>query len=82
MRTGAILAAALALAGVGVVLTVRLNGVWLREAVRAVAQVLLPTAMAAMLLVLYFDWRRHLMRRVQAEGDRHDDLGEDATVTP
>ena len=74
-----------ALAGVWVALTAGLSGAWLPEAVLAVARVVLPTTVAATLLVLYFDWRHRLMRRVQADGRHHDagEAGENtATVTP
>ena len=70
------------LAGLWVVLTAGLTGAGLPEAVLAVARVVLPTAVAAALLVLYFDWRRRLIGRVQADDDNHD-LGEKAAaVTP
>lgn len=76
----------LALAGVWVALTAGLTGAWLLEAVLAVARVALPLTVAATLLVLYFDWRHRLMRRVQADGRDHDggdEAGEKAaTVTP
>jgi hypothetical protein len=65
----------IALAGVWVALTAGLTRAWLPEAVLAVARVGLPTAVAATLLVLYFDWRRRLMRRVRAD-DNHHDVGE------
>ena len=76
----------LALAGVWIALTAGLTGGWLLEVVLAVARVALPTTVAATLLVLYFDWRHRLMRRVQADG-RHHDAGDEAgestaTVTP
>jgi hypothetical protein len=71
----------IALAGVWVVLTAVITGGWLPEAVLAVARVALPTAVAATLLVLYFDWRHRLMPRVPAD-DTHDAGDEAATVTP
>ncbi len=36
---------------------------------------MLPTAIVASLLVLYFDWRGRLMRRALIEGDAHEDVG-------
>jgi hypothetical protein len=82
MRRTTILTAAVALAGVWVVVTAGVTGAWLPEAVLAVARVVLPTIVAATLLVLYFDWRRRLMRQVQADGDKYDVGTEAATVTP
>ena len=82
MRRTTILTAAVALAGVWVVVTAGLSGSWLPEAVLAVARVVLPTIVAATLLVLYFDWRRRLVRQVQADDDKHDVGREAATVTP
>lgn len=82
MRTTTMLTAAIALAGVSVVLTAGLTEAWLPEAVLAVARVVLPTAMAATLLVLYFDWRRRLMRRVQADDGPYDAGEHAATATP
>jgi hypothetical protein len=39
-----------------------------------VGLVTLPTAIVASLLVLYFDWRAKLQRRILAERDGRDDL--------
>ena len=82
MKRTTMLTATIALAGVWVVLTAGLTGAWLPEAVLGFARVGLPTAVAATLLVLYFDWRRRLMRQVQADGDKYDVGTEAATVTP
>ena len=71
-----------ALAGVWVVLTAGLTEAWLPDAVLAVARVVLPTAITATLLVLYFDWRRRLIRRVQADDDTPGVGDKSATVTP
>jgi hypothetical protein len=40
--------------------------------------VLLPTATAASLLVLYFDWRARLMRRLRVEDDARENLDQAA----
>ena len=82
MRRTTVMTATIALAGGWVVLTAGLTGAWLPEAVLAVARVGLPTAAAATLLVLYFDWRHRLMRRVRVDGDGHDAGENAATVTP
>ena len=86
MRRTTVMTATIALAGAWVVLTAGPTGAWLPEAVLAVTRVGLPTAAAATLLVLYFDWRHRLMRRVQADGgpcEAGDESGEKtATVTP
>lgn len=49
--------------------------VWLMEGVRVMGLLMLPTAIVASLLVLYFDWRGRLMRRALIEGDAHEDVG-------
>ena len=43
--------------------------VWLTSEVRVFGLVMLPTAIVAALLVVYFDWRAKLRRRVLAERD-------------
>jgi hypothetical protein len=54
------------------------TAVWLIEKVRVVGLVTLPTAIVASLLVLYFDWRAKLQRRILAERDRVHDFFEKA----
>ena len=70
MKRRAILALALAFVGVYVVLAGRLTALWLTEEVRVVGLMMLPSAIVASLLVLYFDWRGRLMRRIRAEDKR------------
>ena len=82
MTRAAMLTVALALVGVWVVLTAGLTGARVVTAVGAVARVLLPTAIAGVLLVQYFAWRRRLIRRVPADDGTHNDLDEAATLTP
>lgn len=82
MRTAVTLVVALILAVVWVALTAGLTGAQVTEAIGAVARVLLPTAIAGVLLVRYFAWRRRLIRRVPADDDLHDVLDEAATLTP
>jgi len=47
------------------ILMAGLTAVWLTEAMREFALVMLPTAIVASILVLYFDWRGRLMRRAR-----------------
>ena len=74
MKRAGILAVALAFVTVWVVLAAGLTAVWLTDEVRVVGLVMLPTAIVASLLVLYFDWRARLMRHARAEHDAHDDF--------
>jgi hypothetical protein len=68
-----LLAIALAFVSIWVVMAAGVTAVWLTEEVRVVGLVTLPTAIVASLLVLYFDWRAKLQRRILAERDgRHD----------
>ena len=73
MKRSTVLAIALAFVSIWVVLAAGVTAVWLTEEVRVVGLVTLPTAIVASLLVLYFDWRAKLQRRILAERDgRHD----------
>ena len=66
-----VLALALAFFALWVVLAVGVTAVWLTSEVRVFGQVILPTAIVAGLLVVYFDWRAKLRRRVVAEHGTH-----------
>ena len=66
MKRSTVLAIALAFL---VVMAAAITAVWLTEEVRVVSLVILPTAVVASLLVLYFDWRGKLHRRIVAERD-------------
>jgi hypothetical protein len=73
VKRSTVLAIALAFVSIWVVLAAGVTAVWLTEEVRVVGLVTLPTAIVASLLVLYFDWRAKLQRRILAERDgRHD----------
>ncbi len=73
MRKATILAVALALVSIWVVLAAAMTAIWLTEEVRVVGLVTVPPSIVAGLLVLYFDWRAKLQRRILAErDDRHD----------
>jgi hypothetical protein len=62
-----ILAVALAFVGIWIVIVVDATAVWLTGEVRVFGVVALPTAIVASLLVVYFDWREKLLRRMLAE---------------
>ena len=66
-----IVALALLFFSIWVVLAVGIAAVWLPAEVRVFGLVILPTAIVAGLLVVYFDWRAKLRRRVLAERDTH-----------
>ena len=66
-REATILAVALAFAGIWVVLATGATAVWLTGEVRVFGLVALPTTIVASLLVVYFDWREKLLRRMLAE---------------
>jgi len=53
-----------------VVMAAGIAAVWLTEEVRVFGLVILPTAIVAGLLVVYFDWRAKLLNRIR--GDRHE----------
>ncbi len=71
MKRTAILVAALAFVSIGVVMAGGLSTGWLTEEVRMFGLVLLLMAIAASLLVLYFDWRGRMMRHLRAEPDAY-----------
>ena len=66
-----IVALALAFFGIWVVLVVGITAVWLTSEVRLFGLVMLPTAIVAGLLAVYFDWRAKLRRQVLAERDTY-----------
>jgi hypothetical protein len=59
---------ALLFVSIWVVLAAGITAVWLTEEVRVFGLVILPTGIVASLLVVYFDWRARLRRRL-AERD-------------
>jgi predicted ABC-type sugar transport system permease subunit len=73
-----VLAIALAFVSIWVVMAAGTTAVWLTGEVRVVGLVMLPTAVVASLLVLYFDWRAKLQRRILAERDERPDLNKPA----
>lgn len=73
-----VLAVALAFASIWIVLATGATAVWLTGEVRAFGLVALPTAIVASVLVVYFDWRQKLLRRMlRAEDQRRHALAED-----
>ena len=65
--TASILAVALAFVAIWVVLAAGATAIWLTGEVRVFGLVMVPTAIVAALLVVYFDWREKLRRRMLAE---------------
>lgn len=65
-----IVALALFFVSICVVLAAGITAVWLTEEVRVFGLVILPTGIVGSLLVVYFDWRAKVWRRM-AEGDRY-----------
>ena len=66
-----IVAIVLAFISIFVVLTAGTTAVWLTSEVRVFGLVMLPTAIVAGLLVVYFDWRAKLRNRILADRDDH-----------
>ena len=64
-----IVALALLFFSIWVVLAAGISTVWLTAEVRVFGLVILPTAIVAGLLVVYFEWRAKLRRRVLGERD-------------
>ena len=69
--TSEIMAIVLAFISIFVVLTAGATSVWLTSEVRVFGLVMLPTAIVAGLLVVYFDWRAKLRNRISAHCDDH-----------
>jgi hypothetical protein len=69
-----ILAVALALVSIWVVIAAGITAVWLTQEVRVAGLVMVPAAVVAALLVLYFDWRERLRQRIAGERDEPADL--------
>ena len=67
----AIVAIVLSVVCIFVVLTAGATAVWLTSEVRVFGLVLLPTAVVAGLLVVYFDWRATLRNRILAHHHDH-----------
>ena len=66
-----VLAVALFFVSIWVVMTAGITAVWLTEEVRVFGLVMLPTAIVAGLLVVYFDWRAKLLNQIRDERNEH-----------
>jgi hypothetical protein len=66
-----VVALVLAFVSMWVLLALAITAVWLTSEVRMFGLVILPTAIVGGLLVVYFDWRAKLRRRVLAERDTY-----------
>ena len=78
MEKSAIVGVALAFVSIWVVMAAGVTAVWLTDEVRVFGLVSLPTGVVAALLVLYFDWRAKLQRRILAEREDGHDLDQAA----
>jgi hypothetical protein len=67
-RTSTILAIAIALVTILTLMAASMTAVWLTEEVRVVGLIAVPTALVAGLLVVYFEWRTKVQRRMLAKG--------------
>ena len=74
MNKSTVLAIALAFLSVWVIMVAGLTALWLTDEVRVIGLIALPTAIAASLLVVYFDWRARLQRRILTERDAQHQL--------
>ena len=63
-----IVAAVLVFVSIWLVMAAGITAVWLTEQVRMVGLVMLPTAIVAGLLVVYFEWRAKVLSRIRGEG--------------
>jgi hypothetical protein len=69
--TSEIVAIVLAFISLFVVMIAGSTAVWLTSEVRVFGLVVLPTAIVAGLLVVYFDWRAKLRDQILADRDDH-----------
>jgi amino acid transporter len=67
-KTSTILAIAIALVAILTLMAASMMAVWLTEEVRVVGLIAVPTALVAGLLVVYFEWRTKVRRRMLAKG--------------
>lgn len=61
----------LAFVSLWVVMAAGMTAVWLTEELRVLGLVMLPTAIAAGLLVVYFEWRAKLLNAIREERHEH-----------
>ena len=70
-RKTTIVAAMLFFVSIWLVMAAGITAVWLTEEVRVFGLVMLPTAIVAGLLVVYFEWRAKLLNGIRDQ--RHED---------
>lgn len=70
MTKSAVLAVTVGIVSLWIVMIAGITAVWLTDEVRVLGVVMLPAGIVAGLLVLYFDWRDNLRRRVVDERKR------------
>ena len=66
-----IVAAVLFFVSISLVMAAGITAVWLTEEARVFGLVMLPTAIVAGLLVVYFDWRAKLLNRMRDERNEY-----------
>lgn len=66
-----VIAAVLFFVSIWVVIAAGITAVWLTQEVRVFGLVMLPTAIVAGLLVVYFDWRAKLVSRIRDERNEY-----------
>ena len=69
VKTSTILIMALASVSIWVLMAFGVTAVWLTEELRVLGLLTASAAIVACLLVVYFDWRGRLQRRIVAERD-------------
>ena len=67
-RVGAVV---LFFVSIWVVMAAGITAVWLTQEVRVFGLVMLPTAIVAGLVVVYFDWRAKLLNRIRDERNEY-----------
>ena len=68
---GTVVAILLALVSLWGVMAAGMTAVWLTEDLRVIGLVMLPTAIVAGLLVVYFEWRAKLLNPIRDERHEH-----------
>ena len=66
-----VVAILLAFVSLWVVMAAGMTAVWLTEELRVIGLVMLPTAIVAGLLVVYFEWRAKLLNPIREERYEH-----------
>lgn len=66
-----VVAILLAFVSLWIVMAAGMTAVWLTEELRVLGLVMLPTAIVAGLLVVYFEWRAKLLESIRDERHEH-----------